>query len=81
MEIGKYWIWAGLINPEIIPIMTDSSKVSEYILRKQADYLMGFPGWYQPPLTIIGEVKYQSVSLFSTDAGGEHMEVIKLKEK
>ncbi len=37
---------AGLITPEVIPFIRDESALFDYILIKEADYLVTFPMWY-----------------------------------
>ncbi|MCX8061288.1 MAG: hypothetical protein N3D16_01770 [Anaerolineales bacterium] len=37
---------AGLVNPEVIPIMRDEKKLAGYLDRQQAEYLICFPTWY-----------------------------------
>ena len=36
---------AGLITPEIIPLLADEAALAEYILASSADYLVTAPGW------------------------------------
>ena len=36
---------AGLITPEIIPLLADETAVSAYVLQSDADYLVTAPGW------------------------------------
>jgi hypothetical protein len=69
---------AGLINPEIIPIMTDSTKLSSYITEKQADYLIVFPHWYNPPLNIRGKIVFTSRSPIVIENSGEHLTVYQI---
>lgn len=37
---------AGLVTPEIIPIIRDEDKLIHYLNEKNVDYLIIFPGWY-----------------------------------
>lgn len=37
---------AGLIQPEIIPIIRDEEEIKKYLLEKQANYLVIFHDWY-----------------------------------
>jgi hypothetical protein len=69
---------AGLINPEIIPILPDSTKLSSYIIEKQADYLIVFPHWYKPPLNIRGKIVFTSRSPIAIENGGEHLTVYQI---
>jgi hypothetical protein len=42
---------AGLITPEIIPLLADETAVSEYVLTSNADYLVTAPGWLYTAVT------------------------------
>ena len=37
---------AGLIDPGVIPVMRDQGRLIEYVLERQANYLVAFPSWY-----------------------------------
>lgn len=37
---------AGLVNPEVIPIMRDEAELARYLDRQMVDYLICFPSWY-----------------------------------
>lgn len=65
---------AGLISPEVIPIIRDELALEEYINAHNADYLVVFPGWYAQ-LTNDRELIYQTNAHFSPAAGGENMSV------
>ncbi|MFC1976462.1 hypothetical protein ACFLXQ_08685 [Chloroflexota bacterium] len=41
---------AGLITPAVIPIIRDETALFDFILAREADYLVTFPSWY-PDLT------------------------------
>jgi hypothetical protein len=45
---------AGLISPEIVPIMTDDVRLSEYMTEHSVKYFIAFPGW-RPALTAMGK--------------------------
>jgi hypothetical protein len=53
-DIGALGYWAqrpvldlaGLINPEVIPVMRDEERLLDYILDQGAGYLVTFPSWY-----------------------------------
>ena len=53
-DIGAIGYWAqrplldlaGLINPEVIPVMRDEARLLEYIVDHKPDYLVTFPSWY-----------------------------------
>lgn len=63
---------AGLVTPEIIPIIRDEMELAEYLDQEGAVYLMTFPEWY-PALTSGLEPVYTSDGNFSSGAGGENM--------
>lgn len=63
---------AGLVTPEIIPIIRDEVQLAAYLDQQGADYLMTFPEWY-PGLTSGLEPVYVSEGEFSPGAGGENM--------
>ncbi len=42
---------AGLITPEIIPLLADETAVSEYVVQSDADYLVTAPGWLYTAVT------------------------------
>ncbi|MBX3057783.1 MAG: hypothetical protein KF770_15060 [Anaerolineae bacterium] len=42
---------AGLITPEIIPLLADETAVSAYVLDSDADYLVTAPGWQYTAVT------------------------------
>jgi hypothetical protein len=53
-DIGAIGYWAqrplldlaGLINPEVIPIMRDQDRLLEYVIGQRASYFVTFPSWY-----------------------------------
>jgi len=51
---------AGLISPDIIPIMNDEIRLAEYLDAHDVNYLVAFPRW-KPLLSVKGE------SLFTAD--------------
>ncbi len=63
---------AGLITPEVVPIMRDEEKLAKYLNQKNVDYLVTFPEWY-PILASMGTPVYDSNGKFSPIAGGENM--------
>jgi hypothetical protein len=65
---------AGLISPEVIPIIRDEAQIGAYISRQGADYLITFPGLY-PILTTQVEPVYVSDGLYSPRMGGDNMAV------
>jgi hypothetical protein len=67
---------AGLVSPDVIPIMRDENALAAYLNANGADYLMTFPGWY-PELTHWAQPVYQTGAPFSPAAGGENMVVFR----
>jgi hypothetical protein len=65
---------AGLVEPEVIPILRDQPALARYLTERRADYLVTFPGWY-PQLTTGRTPIYVSDGRFSPAAGGENMAV------
>ncbi|MCB9098315.1 MAG: hypothetical protein H6632_02160 [Anaerolineales bacterium] len=70
---------AGLITPEVIPIIRDETALFDFITSRQADYLVTFPSWYpamtrQPSLKLI----YRTEALWSAQAGGDNMVVYRI---
>jgi len=65
---------AGLVTPEVIPIIRSEDDLESFLDRNSADYLMTFPGWY--PRLISGRALiYSTNSEFSPQVGGENMAV------
>src|SRR3990172_5754809 len=65
---------AGLVSPDVIPILRDESSLAQYLDRNGADYLMTFPGWY-PELTRGAQPIFKTAAPYSPAAGGENMVV------
>jgi hypothetical protein len=65
---------AGLVSPEVIPIMRDEAALAAFLDERGADYLMTFPGWY-PMLVEDAELIYTTDAAYSIEAGGENMAV------
>jgi hypothetical protein len=65
---------AGLVSPEVIPILRDQAALAELLDRRQAEFLMTFPGWY-PQLVQHLQPIYATGGRFSPAAGGENMAV------
>ena len=65
---------AGLVTPDVIPIMHDEARLAAWLDAAGADYLMTFPGWY-PQLTAQAEAVYATGGTASPAAGGENMVV------
>ena len=69
---------AGLISPEVIPIIRDEDALAEFLDAREASYLMTFPGWY-PKLIEHGDEIYSTLGVFSPEAGGENMHIYSWK--
>ncbi len=54
---------AGLISPEVIPLLADKEGMAAYVLNSEADYLVTAPGWSYKSLTSSD----QTDLLFSVD--------------
>ena len=67
---------AGLISPEVIPIIRDEARLGQWLSKQGADYVMSFPGWY-PRLLNPGaaEILYSTGAPHSPSLGGENMAV------
>jgi hypothetical protein len=65
---------AGLVTPEVIPIIRNETSLANYLNVMEADYLVSFPGWY-PELIKQAEPIYQTMGRFSPELGGENMVV------
>lgn len=67
---------AGLISPEIIPIIRDEPSLLAHLDSEEADYLVTFPGWYKQ-LVEDRILIYDTNGEFSPAMGGENMRVYK----
>ena len=65
---------AGLVSPEVIPILRDEEALASFLDERNADYLMTFPGWY-PKLVERAELIYTTDAPYSVRAGGENMTI------
>jgi len=65
---------AGLVSPDVIPIIRDEAALAALLDERGVDYLVTFPGWY-PQLTGQAERVYTTGASFSPEAGGENMAV------
>ncbi len=67
---------AGLISPDVIPIIRDEVKLEEYLDENNVDYLMTFPDWY-PFLVTRADKIYSTNGVYSPAVGGENMVLYK----
>jgi len=65
---------AGLISPDVIPIIRDEPALAMYLNEAGAEYLITFPGWY-PELTAGRKLLFVTGAPYSPAAGGENMTV------
>jgi hypothetical protein len=65
---------AGLISPEVIPIMRDESRLAEFLDQHHADYLIAFPAFY-PELTRAAIPIFTSGGRFAPEIGEQNMTV------
>jgi len=61
---------AGLINPDVIPIMRNEPCLEEYLNKIEITHLFIFPNWY-PLLSQVGVEIYRGSGQFSKKIGGE----------
>lgn len=67
---------AGLIQPELIPIIRNEQEIQNYLIQSNADYLVLMEGWY-PGLENLGIVD-KTFSLDS-NAGSAAVKIIKIR--
>jgi hypothetical protein len=65
---------AGLVSPEVIPILRDEAALSQYISAQRADYLLTLTHWYTR-LHECGEIVYIGDASLAQELGGEQMAV------
>lgn len=72
---------AGLITPEIIPLIRDEAALFDFIATRQADYLVTFPSWY-PSLTQNPKLieLYRTRAPWSLQTGSDNMTVYRIDE-
>lgn len=69
---------AGLVSPEIIPVLRDEEALAKMLDQKNVAWLVTFPGWYKE-LTKGKEVVFTSGGRYAPAAGGENMAVYRWK--
>lgn len=65
---------AGLISPEVIPIIRDEAGLADLLDQRRVAYLVTFPGWYTNLLDGKESV-FHTGGRFSLLSGGENMQV------
>jgi arabinofuranosyltransferase len=71
---------AGLINKDVVPIVTNPEELTKYLKESNAEYLMIFPNWYSESIVSESLTIYKGKFTFASQAGGESMEVYQLKK-
>lgn len=68
---------AGLISPEVIPMIRDESRLADYLEERSVHYLMTFPDWYSD-LPQLGTVVYESGGQTAREMGASNMMIYQL---
>ena len=69
---------AGLISPDVIPVMRDEEQLANYLDQRGADYLIAFPEFY-PILTEGAEIIFTTNSAITLTFGQKNMVVYRWK--
>ncbi|MCA9934760.1 MAG: hypothetical protein KC415_12585, partial [Anaerolineales bacterium] len=71
---------AGLISPEIIPMLDDEAALAATILQSDADYLVTAPGWTYQQVTAAPGVRlvFNSGYVWTVEQGGNNTAVYQL---
>jgi hypothetical protein len=65
---------AGLVSPEVIPIIRDEVRLADWLTQQEADYVVSFPGWYAELLASeAADPVFTTGAPYSPAAGGENM--------
>ena len=74
---------AGLISPEVIPLLKDESLVEEYVRESSANYLVTAPGWPYEGITNSDEVQqvYSTEYPWTQSLGFNNMAVYLLNDR
>ena len=59
---------AGLVTPEVIPIMDDQMKLAEYVRKKHVTYLIVFSGYYREMLAELEAQLLYSPNIYNLNA-------------
>lgn len=73
---------AGLISPEVIPLLTDEELLMDYVVDRQADFLVTAPGWTYERLTSSERAThlYSTGYAWTLGEGVNNMEVYRLEK-
>jgi hypothetical protein len=69
---------AGLISPEVIPVMRDEPRLAKFLDQRNANYLIAFPAFY-PVLTAKLDPIFESGGNFAPAFGEKNMAVYRWK--
>jgi hypothetical protein len=73
---------AGLITPEIVPIMNNPQKMAAFVRGKQVTYLLVYSGYYRELLTALdAQLVYSPGAEQLRAMGVEPFEVYKIGER
>ncbi len=70
---------AGLISPEVVPLLADETALADYILQSPADYLVTAPGWNYEKITKTAELRYSTDFPLTQEQGTNNMKVYQLR--
>jgi len=70
---------AGLVTPQVIPIIRDETALFNFMVKHKADYLVTFPSWY-PEMTQNPQLteRYRTQAPWAPQAGGDNMAVYQM---
>ena len=68
---------AGLISPEVIPMIRNEKELASYLQARNVDYLMTFPDWYAD-LPLLGTMVYESGGQTAKQMGYPNMMIYQL---
>ncbi|MGB3714959.1 MAG: hypothetical protein WA996_11075 [Candidatus Promineifilaceae bacterium] len=73
---------AGLISPEVIPLLSDRDALIDYVSQSQSDYLVTAPGWTYDRLTTDANsiLEYSTGYIWTQGQGVNNMEVYRLSK-
>lgn len=74
---------AGLITPEIIPLLADPNALSEYVISSNADYLVTAPGWTYEEVATADDVLlvYSTEYVWTLSQNTNNMTVYRLPKR
>jgi hypothetical protein len=68
---------AGLISPEVIPLLSDGEALLDYVSDSESDYLVTAPGWTYDSLTASDKtiLKFSTEYAWTREQGANNMEI------